>query len=225
MISDTRPAITVLEGLGRINAALDIATAACHTEVRTLQPGGFRDESQLVVALQRALPLLSRGVHMRTLYQHTARHGHGLLAYVDRLPAEMLEVRTLEELVERLIIFDRDVAYLPVTADRRTALEIRDPHLIAYLAGVFDHLWYDAVPMDEPLPEPPPPAHLPALTSIRRRIAHLLVEGHVDEAIARRLGLHIRTTRAHIAKLADMFGSTTRAQLGYLIAKSGVLDT
>jgi DNA-binding NarL/FixJ family response regulator len=51
------------------------------------------------------------------------------------------------------------------------------------------------------------------------------VEGHVDEAIARRLGMNVRTCRAHIAKLAQALGSGSRAQLGYLIAQSGMLNS
>ncbi len=34
----------------------------------------------------------------------------------------------------------------------------------------------------------------------------------------------IRTTRVHIAKLAATPGSGSRAQLGYLIGRSGILD-
>ena len=37
----------------------------------------------------------------------------------------------------------------------------------------------------------------------------------MDEAIARRLGMNVRTCRAHIAKLAAALGSESRAQLGY----------
>ncbi len=62
------------------------------------------------------------------------------------------------------------------------------------------------------------------ITDIQHSIAKLLVEGHVDEAIARRLGMNVRTCRAHIAKLASALGSGSRAQLGYLIAQSGILE-
>ncbi len=54
--------------------------------------------------------------------------------------------------------------------------------------------------------------------------AHLLVEGHVDEAIARRLGMKVRTCCGHIAKLPAALGSGSRAQLGYLVARSGIFD-
>ncbi len=35
--------------------------------------------------------------------------------------------------------------------------------------------------------------------------------------------MNVRTCRAHIAKLATALGSGSRAQLGYLIAESGIL--
>ncbi|MCU8595182.1 helix-turn-helix transcriptional regulator, partial [Streptomyces sp. A13(2022)] len=52
----------------------------------------------------------------------------------------------------------------------------------------------------------------------------LLVEGHTDTDIADRLGMNVRTARVHIAKLATTLGSESRAQLGYLIGQSGILD-
>ncbi|MFJ6696466.1 helix-turn-helix transcriptional regulator [Streptomyces sp. NPDC091272] len=222
MISAPLPAITVLEGLERINASLDTASAECHTEVRTLQPGGARSELDLAQALERSQHFGVRGIHMRTLYQHTVRHSYGLHAYLDRLADVQLEVRTLEELVPRLMIFDRTVAYIPAGAGTRIALELRDPDLIAFLTAAFDCFWQHAVPLHEPLPEPAGPD---GITAIRRSIARLLVEGNVDEEIAHRLGLNIRTCRAHIAKLsAALGGSSNRAQLGYQIARSGILD-
>jgi hypothetical protein len=36
--------------------------------------------------------------------------------------------------------------------------------------------------------------------------------------------LNVRTARAHIAKLATTLGSESRAQLGYLIGQSGILE-
>ncbi|MHA4820407.1 helix-turn-helix domain-containing protein, partial [Streptomyces aculeolatus] len=48
--------------------------------------------------------------------------------------------------------------------------------------------------------------------------------GHLDEAIARRLGMNVRTCRAHIAKLGTALGSDSRTQLGYLLARSGILE-
>ncbi|WP_329274681.1 helix-turn-helix transcriptional regulator [Streptomyces sp. NBC_01451] len=213
--------ITVLEGLDRINTALDLATAQCQNEMVTVQPSHRHPEGRLIAALDRDRPLIERGVRIRTLYQHTARYSPERLAWVDQFTDGKAEYRTIDELVERLIICDETVAFIPISDDRQVALELRHPGLVRYLVKVFEFMWGRAVPLSAGAPYETAPD---GLTDIQHSIAKLLVEGHVDEAIARRLGMNVRTCRAHIAKLATSLGSGSRAQLGFLIAQSGILD-
>ncbi|MEV6593590.1 helix-turn-helix transcriptional regulator [Streptomyces acidicola] len=213
--------ITVLEGLDRINAALDLAIAQCRHEMLTVQPSARHPERRLVEGLERDKPLIERGVRIRTLYQHTARYSPERLAYVDQFADGKAEYRTIDELVERLIICDEAVAFIPIRDDRQVALELRHPGLVRYLIKVFEFMWGRAVPLSAGAPYETAPD---GITEIQHSIAKLLVEGHVDEAIARRLGMNVRTCRAHIAKLATALGSGSRAQLGYLIAQSGILE-
>ncbi|MFD9328176.1 MULTISPECIES: helix-turn-helix transcriptional regulator [unclassified Streptomyces] len=217
----TTHAITVLEGTSRINAALDVAIAESRTEVLTIQPGGGRSEHLLSQALTRSKPLIERGISMRTLYQHTVRYSQSTFAYMDKMAGARVEIRTLEELIERLIICDHTVAFIPAQADDAVALELRHPGLVQYLIKVFEQLWQRATPLLDEVPYESTPE---GITGVQRSIAKLLVEGHVDEAIARRLGMNVRTCRSHIAKLAAALGSGSRAQLGFLIAQSGILD-
>jgi DNA-binding NarL/FixJ family response regulator len=214
--------ITVLEGLGTINAALDLAVGECSHELLTIQPeAASRGARALGEALQRVRPLVERGVRMRTLYQHAAREAPVTLAYLRFVGPQRIEVRTLEELIERLIIVDREVAFIPAQVDRKVALELRHPVLVAYLVGAFEQFWQLATPMDEAAYTE---ADHEGITGVQRSIARLLVEGHLDQNIARRLGMSVRTCRAHIAKLSAVLGSNSRTQLGYLIARSGVLE-
>ncbi|MEU1073222.1 MULTISPECIES: helix-turn-helix transcriptional regulator [unclassified Streptomyces] len=215
-------AITVLEGLELINATLDRVIDECTKELLTIQPGSGRRPETLESGLRRVQPLLDRGVGMRTLYQHTARHHSATIGYVERIAPYGLEVRTLEEIIDRLIIVDRRVAFIPARSDRRVALELRHEGLVQYLVGVFDQFWLHAVPWEEEVPYGSSKAE--GITGVQRSIAKLLVEGHVDDSIARRLGMNVRTCRAHIAKLNAALGSGSRAQLGYLIAQSGILE-
>ncbi|MFF8610138.1 helix-turn-helix transcriptional regulator [Streptomyces sp. NPDC015346] len=214
-------AITVLEGLSLINATLDRVINECTEELLTIQPGSGRKPEVVQAGLRRVEPLLDRGIRMRTLYQHTARHHSATMGYVERIAPYGLEVRTLEEIIDRLIIVDRKIAFVPARRDRRVALELRHEGLVQYLVGVFDQFWLHGVPWEEEIPYSP---SVDGIGGVQRSIAKLLVEGHVDEAIARRLGMNVRTCRAHIAKLAAALGSGSRAQLGYLIAQSGILD-
>lgn len=218
--SPSTHAISVLEGIDRINSTLDRVVGNCREELLTVQPGGGRPAYALSEALRRVSPLLGRGIRMRTLYQHTARHTELTLTYLDHVGPEV-QVRTLEEIIDRLIIVDREVAFVPARQDRQVALELRHPGLVAYLVGVFDQFWQLAVPLKEEIPYD---LKTDGISGVQRSIAKLLVEGHVDEAIARRLGMNVRTCRAHIAKLAATLGSGSRAQLGFLIAQSGILN-
>jgi hypothetical protein len=212
--------VTVLEGGERINAALNLAATQCRSEMLTIQPSGNRPEHNLMQGLDSYRLLIERGVRIRTLYQHTARYSPEKLAYVSRLSVGKAEYRTIDELVERLIICDEAVAFIPARDDQQVALELRHPGLVRYLSKLFEFLWDRAVPLSTGAPYE---AAFSGITEIQHSIAKLLVEGHVDEAIARRLGMNVRTCRAHIAKLAHALGSGSRAQLGYLIAQSEIL--
>ena len=217
----TSDSIAVLEGGARINAALNLATEQCQTEVLTVQPSDRISEASMLRGLERDRPLIERGVRIRTLYQHTARHSAPKLAYAAHLADGKAEYRTIDELVERLIICDETVAFIPIRDDQQVALELRQPGLVRYLTKVFEFMWNRAVPLNTGGPYE---TARYGITDIQHSIAKLLVEGHVDEAIARRLGMNVRTCRAHIAKLATALGSGSRAQLGYLIAQSGILS-
>ncbi|WP_367321777.1 LuxR C-terminal-related transcriptional regulator [Streptomyces sp. HUAS ZL42] len=210
-------AIRVLDGSSRIQAALDEATEACTTEVLTVQPGGIRREHELSEGLHRALELRGRGVRMRDLYNHVARHGQGLLNYLD-LMGDAVEARTLDEVIDRLILFDRTVAFVPANADRTMALELRHPALIAYLVTVFERLWRLAIPLTAPIPA----TGIDGISHREQSIAALLAEGHQDAVIAERLGISVRTCRAYIARLSETLGAASRTQLGVRIAQAGL---
>ncbi|MFJ9904391.1 LuxR C-terminal-related transcriptional regulator [Streptomyces sp. NPDC101152] len=210
-------AIRVLDGLSRIQAAMDEATQACTTEVLTVQPGGIRPEHELTEGLHRALELRTRGVRMRDLYTHVARHGQGLLNYLE-LMGNTVQARTLDEVIDRLILFDRTVAFIPANADRTLALELRHPALVGYLVTVFERLWRLGIPLTAPLPD----TGIEGISHREQSIAALLAEGHQDAVIAERLGISVRTCRAHIARLSETLGAASRTQLGVRIAQVGL---
>jgi DNA-binding CsgD family transcriptional regulator/sugar-specific transcriptional regulator TrmB len=221
------PTITLLSGTERINVAITEATTEASGEVLCIQPHTHhhdqRGQVSQMVSFDRDQALLDRGARIRTLYPHTLRHSPLILARYERLRGRV-EARTLDQVTDRLILVDRTVAFIPDGShpDRTMALEIRHPALISFFATTFDRLWYLATPMH------PEAVQLPVVDGVtprQRAIARLLVEGHTDTAIAGRLGLNVRTARVHIAKLAAQLGSESRAQLGYLIGRSGILES
>ncbi|MFK0158247.1 LuxR C-terminal-related transcriptional regulator [Streptomyces sp. NPDC090493] len=224
-VSPDIPTISVLSGLDRIGEVITQAMIATSGELLAVQPHTTNMVAQApskmhVEALARDQALLDRGGRIRTLYQHPLRHSPTVIARYEQIHGDV-EARTLDEVTARLIVIDRTVAFLPASKDRTVALEIRHPALVRYLATTFDRLWDLATPM---YPEPARRPTVNGITPRQQAIAALLVEGHTDAAIADRLGMNIRTARVHIANLADTLGSGSRAQLGYLIARAGILD-
>ncbi|MEU5752132.1 helix-turn-helix transcriptional regulator [Streptomyces sp. NPDC047829] len=216
-------ALRILSSKERTGQAIEEAMAEGEHELLAIQPYDSKSTRRpdiLEDAIKRDQAFLDRGTRMRALYQHTARHTAYPQARYERLTGDV-EARTLDEVTERLIVVDRTVAFIPANADRTLALEVRHPALIAYFVNTFDRLWRLATPMHPHAVQPPAPN---GITLRQRAIATLLVEGHTDADIADRLGMNVRTARVHIAKLAATLGSDSRAQLGYLIGRSGILD-
>ena len=220
-LAQSRTTMTLLHGLQSINSAIQQTAAESSHELLTVQPGGHRPPAALSTVLPVEQSLLDRGGRMRTLYQHSSRHAPAVLAHYEQLDGDV-EVRTLNEVTERLMIFDRRVAFIPANPERTAALVLRHPALVNFLATTFTRLWDLATPM-WPRSAARPPAGT-GVTSRQRAIAALLIEGLTDDKIALRLAMNVRTVRVHIAKLADTLGTSSRAQLGYRIGQSGILD-
>ncbi|MCM1940032.1 helix-turn-helix transcriptional regulator [Streptomyces sp. G3] len=222
-VTEDTPALRILSSKERTGQAIEEAMAEGREELLAIQPHDAQVSKRpdiLEGAMKRDQDFLDRGARIRALYQHTIRHAPYTRARYEHLTGDV-EARTLDEVTERLIVIDRTVAFIPASADRSLALEVRHPALIAYFVNIFDRLWHLATPMHPQAVQQPT---LNGITPRQRAIAALLVEGHTDSDIADRLGMNVRTARVHIAKLAATLGSESRAQLGYLIGQSGVLQ-
>ncbi|MET7848255.1 hypothetical protein [Streptomyces avermitilis] len=213
--------LTLLVGGAAISASVTSSARASEREIITVQPGGSRPPELLAETLELNMSLLARGVRQRTLYQHSIRKHQLTMDYSRQVVAAGAEIRTVTEIFERLIICDDTVAYIPTNDVRANeALEIRHPALIRYLRAGFERAWEGAEPISpaDPLPK------RAREDAILVRIAQLLVDGHTDESISQRLGIGVRTVAKRISTLSGRLGSRSRGQLGYLIARSGMLD-
>ena len=206
--------ITEIHGLDNINSFIHAAVNDSREELLTAQPHGRRPANTLAVAENRDIKALVRGVRMRTLYQHSARHSPATREYVADITGRGAEVRTLDEFFRRLIVVDRRVAVVPASDNHHVAIAIHQTSLIAYLVDVFERAWERAQPFNLSGSQ----AERNIAADVRAMTVRLLVEGHSDPASAKRLGVSTRTYAGYIASLKDEYGVQTRFQLGYAMS-------
>jgi biotin operon repressor len=210
-------AVEYIHGLESINQAIGLAVETSRSEILTAQPDGPRPPAVLDAALDTVRDQLATGIRMRTLYQHCTRFDEPTKKYARAVIELGCELRTLDEFFERIIIVDRSAAFIPAAADRTTALKIGEPAIVSFLADLFDRTWDRAAPFPY-APNRAKEAALEIMPEIRKAIRRLLVEGHTDKTIARRLGISERTINTHVASLREDFGAANRLQLGYRLA-------
>ncbi|RCG24751.1 LuxR family transcriptional regulator [Streptomyces diacarni] len=208
-----------IEGYEAVRAAIGEVLWRARREILTAQPDEPRPEATLDMVSAAVRDPLARGVTMRTLFQHSARFSEPAKRYVQQVMGHRrVEVRTLPEFFERLIIVDGEVALIPGAGHPHSAALIRDGVVVAFLAGVYDRAWVRA----EQFPFRPVRAADAArevIPDVRRAIKALLIEGRSDKAIARRLGMSLRSVQGHIASLREQYGAEHRFQLGYRMAR------
>ncbi len=209
---------TYLEGLAEINLAIKQAVAAAEREILTAQPDGPRSKQVLATALETVRAQLRAGVANRTLYQHSARFDEATKDYVRQVAEYGAEVRTLPEFFERLIIVDRAVAFIPGRGDRTLALRVTEPTVVRYLADLFERAWdrAESIPF---VPARSVDAAPEVIPSVHESIKKLMIAGHADRAIARRLGISERSLQNHVGRIKAQYGAENRLQLGYLMGR------
>lgn len=92
-------------------------------------------------------------------------------------------------------------------------LLVRTPNMQRMFTALFEELWRRADPV-----------HDGGAAEADLRLLELLALGFKDEAIARHLGLGLRTVRRRVSALMDEHGVETRFQLGLAVSRRGLLE-
>lgn len=169
--------------------------------------------------------LLDRGVTVRTVLDRDGLAAPERIRTLNALVERGLRARVAPAVPTRLIAVDRRTALLPPgdAADpKASALLVGDALLRHALVPLFETVWDRAAPVGGPPAEPPTAGG--ALPPEQRELLALLAAGLKDEAIARRLGVHVHTARRRISRLLESLGAETRFQAGARATLRGWLD-
>ncbi|MEV0440709.1 hypothetical protein AB0I46_17345 [Streptomyces spectabilis] len=161
--------------------------------------------------------LLERGVAVRAVLARAGVAPPALLSPLAPLLERGLEVRTAAHLSTGLVAVDGRAALLLPAGDAEedgTAVVVRGTLPRQVFGPLFEAHWERALPLGGAARRPP---------EEHRDLLRLLAGGLKDEAIARRLGVHVHTARRRISRLLDDLDADTRFQAGAQAALRGWL--
>ncbi|MGN9913174.1 LuxR C-terminal-related transcriptional regulator [Phytohabitans sp. LJ34] len=182
-----------------------------------MQPDREFDAESARSAVPLDRTLLSRGVRMRVLGVQPV-DADPLVAHGRSSGDERPDYRQAIDVPTKLIVLDRRVAFMPVTADNldHGYLEVTDGSVVAALVELFERHWSMAVPGQEQRM-----ARL-SLSTREQDLIALLVSGHTDASAAAVLRVSRRTVSNLLRGLMDRLGVENRFQLGVAIGALGV---
>jgi DNA-binding CsgD family transcriptional regulator/sugar-specific transcriptional regulator TrmB len=217
-LSATPSDIERIDGLDEIRAHLDDLAFFAHREVMALQPDGPLSADYIEAARPLDMRCLRRGVIMRTVILREAIEDERTEDYIRELVTLGTQIRSVEHSMERMIIYDRAIAVVPMDPrnSARGALIIRQPSLVMNMVVLFDRIWSDARPVEFGDQQP---AEGELASPLEKRILAILANTSKDEIAAREMGMSVRTFRRHVADLMTRLGAANRFQVA-LLAKS-----
>ncbi|AUY48329.1 LuxR family transcriptional regulator [Streptomyces sp. CB01881] len=209
-----------LLGMDAIHSRLERMGRSATTEVLSSQPGNQRPED-LTASRPADTEALGRGITMRTLYQDATRSQPHVATYAHWLLNQGSEVRTAPTIPQRLIIVDRTQALVPIDPadNRKGALYVTEPGILATLLDFFEQAWNAAVPLGATRPKDPQTG----LTPTERELLRLLGSGLTDDAAGQRLGISSRTVGRHMSSIMERLDASSRFEAGIKAAHKGWL--
>lgn len=209
-----------LTGMDAIHNCLEQMGRSATTEVLSSQPGEQRPDD-LDASRPADAEALSRGIAIRTLYQDSTRNQPHVTTYAQWLLSQGGEVRTAPTIPQRLVVVDRAQGLVPIdpTDNRKGALHVTEPGILAALLDFFEQAWNAAVPLGATTPEDP----RTGLTATERELLRLLGSGLTDDAAGQRLGISSRTVGRHMASIMERLGAGSRFEAGIKAAHQGWL--
>ncbi|GHD79326.1 MULTISPECIES: response regulator transcription factor [Streptomyces] len=207
--------VEVASGEGAIAARLEEMYARAEHEVCLFDTPPYLAPPAPQVDLQA--DLLSRGIVSRGIYAATGLEDPKVLSRALSMVELGEQARVLPIVPLKLLVVDGCRALLPLTASAAggyCAVVVWHSAVTEALQKLFELAWQQATPLGQPVSDG-------ELTEDERTLTRLLAAGMKDEAVARHLGVSLRTLRRRVSDLQERLGAASRFQLGMRAAQRG----
>jgi DNA-binding CsgD family transcriptional regulator/sugar-specific transcriptional regulator TrmB len=218
-----RSGIERLTGLEEVRTRIEGLAAQCRISIMAFIPRGAQSPESMTASKPIDLAVLQRNIVMRTIYVHGFYNDRQTADYARWLVSQGGQVRTAASIALRMIIYDSQIALVPVDPAKESdgALLLQGTGVTSALCELFEQTWRDALPFDADRER----KGEAELTSQEIAVLRLLARGHTDAFISRRLGVSVRTIRRITADIMSRLGARSRFQAGARATELGWLDS
>ncbi|RPE39627.1 regulatory LuxR family protein [Streptomyces sp. Ag109_O5-1] len=209
--------IEVASGEGAIAARLEEMYARAEHEVCLFDTPPYLAPPAPQVDLQA--DLLKRGIVSRGVYAASALADPNTLSRAWKMVELGEQARVLPSVPLKLLVVDGRRALLPLTSSAAggyCAVVVWHSAVTEALQKLFELAWQQATPLGRPEGNG-------ELSEDEQTLTRLLAAGMKDEAVARHLGVSLRTLRRRVSDLQERLGAASRFQLGLRAAQRGWL--
>jgi hypothetical protein len=187
---------------------------------------GFVKPPFVVIDIDDAESLADPDVSYRAVYDREIVSYPGFLRRLQLSTAPRAVYRIHPSLPMKLMIADRETALLPLGRDSAdttpAAVVVHSSGLLDALLALFDQYWDVSIPL--PVNADGSEADdAEGADDADRRVLSLMIGGATDEAIARQLGISLRTVRRRIQTMMRTANAQNRAQLGWIASRDNWL--
>jgi DNA-binding NarL/FixJ family response regulator len=220
--ADDDSKIDLIEGTGSVRETLDRLLRRAQSQVLCL----VADERQGLDTLpeDRTFRQVADKDQVRVraiVLSDVHRHGPGT-DWARRIAENGAEVRLSAYSRMQLLLVDRTVAVLPVTAvsGRPRAMLVTSPEIVAALDSLAEQVWDGSAPLAGRSRRAEQD-----FSSREEELLRLLGRGMTDEAVARKMGISLRTVRRLMSDVMRRINATSRFEAGLRLAGLGLDDS
>ncbi len=222
-----RRAVTIMEHLtdpAEIVARLQELYAHGESELRIFVTNRQSPQA-LEAARESDAALIQRGIRVRLLCLESLTNDHAHVEYLQWYTQLGAQIRLVPTLPLRMVLQDEAVAVVAAHGDDPTqgAVIVRGHGIVRALGALFERYWDSGYEHDR-TSSAPAGSEVQGLTPAQLEVLRLLAAGAKDDAVARRLGVSVRTVRRISGELSARLGVESRFAFGVEAVRRGWVD-
>ncbi|MFJ4966818.1 helix-turn-helix transcriptional regulator [Streptomyces sp. NPDC088729] len=210
-----------LEVLRQIRDRIDDLAFFARQEILSVEPYTALTPENIAHARPLDTRCLRRGVQIRSVVLREALDHPPTVAYLRELTAQGASIRAADSLSERILVYDRRTALVPVDPSdtSRGALVTQQAGLVSNILALFEKIWTESTDLSALIDTHP--ASTDVLSEMEQRVLEEMCRVAKDETGARNLDISVRTYRRHVADVLRILGAASRPHAALLAHEKG----